>query len=354
MSNAAERISLPEARRPLFVGVDVGGTNTKIGLVDDAGRTVAFTSVPTAEERGPEDAVQRYAHAIREMLADAGTSLNEVAAVGLGSPGSMDIPKGLVLEPPNMPHWRYFPLRDRLSDLCGKRVAFANDANAAAFGEYWAGAGRGAQSLVMFTLGTGVGGGIILDGVSIDGVHSFGSELGHMIIDQRDDARYCVWGGGQGQLEAYASAPAVVARTQELLAGGRASSLSARLNAAEELTPLLLAEEAERGDALSMEVVLDTARFLAVGIVTVVHAVDPGVVILGGAMNFGGHGTATGRRFLEMVRSEFHRRAYHVVADSTTIDFATLGGDAGYIGAAGLARKSCQHITPGSVMNSPR
>jgi glucokinase len=354
MSNAAQRIALPEARRPLFVGVDVGGTNTKIGLVDDAGRTVAFTSVPTEEERGPEDAVQRFAHAIRELLSGAGASLSEVMGVGLGSPGSMDIPKGLILEPPNMPHWRYFPLRDRLSDLCNKPVAFANDANAAAFGEFWAGAGRGAQSLVMFTLGTGVGGGIILDGVSIDGVHSFGSELGHMIIDMRDDARHCVWGGGQGQLEAYASAPAVVARTQELLAAGRTSSLSARLDAAEELTPLLLAEEAERGDSLAMEIVLDTARFLAVGIVTVVHAVDPGTVILGGAMNFGGHGTATGRRFLETVRSEFHRMAYHVVADSTTIDFATLGGDAGYIGAAGLARKACHRVTPGPVLNSPR
>ena len=225
-----------------------------------------------------------------------------------------------------------------MSELCGKPVGFANDANAAAFGEYWAGSGRQYNSLVMFTLGTGVGGGIILDGVSLDGSHSFGSELGHIIVDSRHDARLCVWGGGQGQLEAYASAPAVAARTADLLAAGRTSTLAARVAQGEELTSLMLFEEAEQGDELSQEVIVETARLLGVGIVSVVHAVDPEAVILGGAMNFGGHATATGRLFLDRVRAEFQARAYHVVCESVSIDYATLGGDAGYIGAAGIGR----------------
>lgn len=338
MSGAVERIPVSSAQRPLFAGVDVGGTNTKIGLVDDLGRTFGFVSIATDEEKGPEEAIQRIGAAIRGLLAEGNLTLNDLSAIGLGTPGSMDIPTGQILEPPNMPHWRYYPVRDRLSEACGKPVAFANDANAAAFGEYWVGSGRGCKSMVMFTLGTGVGGGIILDGASVDGAHSFGSELGHMVIDHSDQARFCVWGGGQGELEAYASAPAVVDRAAEALAQGRASTVSDRLAAGETLSPLLLATEAEQGDAFALEMILETARYLAVGIVTVVHAVDPEVVILGGAMNFGGHATRVGREFLQKVRAEFQRRAYHVVAHSTTIDFAMLGGDAGYIGAAGLAR----------------
>lgn len=338
MVNQRMVVGADEAARPLFVGVDIGGTNTKIGLVDDQGRTVAYTSIRTEEEKGPESAVQRISQAIGDLLASQSLAWDDVAAVGLGTPGSMDIPRGMILEPPNMPHWRYYPLRDKLGEACGKQVGFANDANAAAYGEFWVGSGRDYRSMVMFTLGTGVGGGIILDGVSVDGAHSFGSELGHIIIDQRPDARECVWGGGRGQLEAYASAPAVVERVREALEGGEPSSLRDRMAAGESLSTLMLAEEAEQGDAFSQRMVLETGRHLAVGIVSAVHTVDPEIVVLGGAMNFGGHDTKTGRMFLEEVQREFRERAYHVVAESTLIDFAQLGGDAGYIGAAGIGR----------------
>ncbi len=340
----SERIPRDRAVAPFFVGVDVGGTNIKIGVVDDHGDTLARTAIPTEEELGAEAAMQRSHDAITELLAKLTLTFDDVAAVGLGTPGSMDIPKGMILEPPNMPSWRYFPLRDCLGDLCGKPVGFANDANAAAFGEYWVGSGRQFNSLVMFTLGTGVGGGIILDGVSLDGAHSFGSELGHIVVDSRPDARLCVWGGGQGQLEAYASAPAVAARAADLLAAGRSSSLVERIAQSEELSSLMIYEEAEQGDDLSIEVIVETARLLGVGIVSVVHAVDPEAIILGGAMNFGGHGSRIGRMFLDRVREEFQSRAYHVVRDSVTIDYATLGGDAGYIGAAGIGRTLYQRM----------
>jgi glucokinase len=340
-----ERIPRDQGVAPFFVGVDVGGTNIKIGVVDDNGDTLARTAVPTDEVAGAEAAMRRSHDAITGLLAELSLPFDDVAAVGLGTPGSMDIPKGLILEPPNMPSWRYFPLRDCLSELCGKPVGFANDANAAAYGEYWVGSGRQFDSMVMFTLGTGVGGGIILGGVSLDGAHSFGSELGHIIVDSCLDARLCVWGGGQGQLEAYTSAPAVAARAADLLASGRTSSLKGRVSRGEELTSLMLFEEAECGDELSLEVIVETARLLGIGIVTVVHAVDPEAIILGGAMNFGGHATATGRMFLERVREEFQARAYHVVRDSVSIDYATLGGDAGYIGAAGIGRTLYQRTT---------
>jgi glucokinase len=334
----SERISRDQAVAPFFVGVDVGGTSIKIGVVDDKGNTLARGSIPTEEELGAELAMQRTQGAIEALLETVALTLDDIAAIGLGSPGSMDIPNGMILEPPNMPTWRYFPLRDCLGELCGKPVGFANDANAAAFGEYWAGSGRQFKSLVMFTLGTGVGGGIIIDGVSLDGDHSFGSELGHIIIDPSPDARLCVWGGGQGQLEAFCSAPAVVARTAELLDAGRSSSLAERTANRDELSSLLIFEEAERGDELANEVIVETARLLGIAIVTIVHAIDPEAIIIGGAMTFGGHETETGRMFLERVRKEFRSRAYHVVSDTVTIDYAELGGDAGFIGAAGIGR----------------
>lgn len=337
MAYSREPIPMSQARRPFFAGVDVGGTNTKIGLVDDEGRILAKTSILTREELGPADAISRMRSTIAELLRQLDLTFADFVAVGLGTPGTQDIRKGLILEPPNLPHWRHFPVRDQLAEACGKPCSYLNDANVAAFGEFWVGTGREHNSMVMFTLGTGVGGGIILDGRLVNGENSFGSELGHVVIDWRDDARLCVWGGGRGQLEAYASASAVVARAMERFAAGATSSVQARIKDGKALTAKMLFEEAERGDAFSLDIILETARYLGVGITTVVHAVDPGAVVLGGAMTFGGHATEVGRRFLQTVREEFQRRTFNVVAH-TVIDYATLGGDAGFIGAAGIAR----------------
>ncbi len=346
MSSTRTTITAAQAQRPLFVGVDLGGTNIKTGLVDDQGRTLAFVSIPTEIERGAEDGTRRMGESVRRVIAEAGLKLTDIARVGLGTPGTMDVPKGLLLEPVNLPTWRHFPIRDRLAHHAGLPVTYANDAKAAAFGEAWAGAGRGlSKYMVLFTLGTGIGCGIIVDGLLVVGEHSHGAECGHILIDYRDDARMCGC-GKTGHLEAYASATALIKRTREALDAGRKSSLSARLANGEELSPLLVKQEAETGDELALEIVLDTARYLAVGIVTLMHTIDPQGVFLGGAMTFGGHipPTGIGRQFLDTIRAEVRRRALPVPAAETQIDFATLGGDAGYIGAAGLARQEYQRL----------
>lgn len=326
-----------QAQPPWFVGVDLGGTNIKAGVVDDLGRSLSWHSMKTDAARGPEDGARRMGQAVLRAIDLAGLKPGDVARVGLGSPGTMDIPAGMLLDPPNLPGWANFPLRDRVSHHCGLPVTFANDAGAAAYGEYWVGSGRELASLVMFTLGTGVGGGIIVDDVSIDGEHSHGSECGHIIIDCTPSARVCSC-GQPGHLEGYASATAVIKRTQEALDAGRQSTLAGLLGEGEKLTPLLIGTAAEAGDALALEIVLDTAMYLGVGVVSLMHTIDPAGVIIGGAMTFGGHGTPLGRRFLERIREEVRRRAFPVPAQRTKIDYASLGGDAGYIGAAGLAR----------------
>jgi glucokinase len=365
MAEHREPIRAREAQAPFFVGVDLGGTNIKIGVVDDrgqplvlvdadgrpmaddGGRPLVKLSVPTEVEKGAEDATRRMGEGVIRAIRAAGVDGSQVPRVGLGSPGTMDIPAGKLVDPVNLrgPGWKGFPIRDRLAAHCGKPVAFANDAAAAAYGEYWVGAGQDFHSMVLLTLGTGIGCGIILGGVSIDGENSHGAECGHIIIDCAEDARRC--GCKQpGHLEAYASATAVIARTEEALKAGRTTSLTERIAAEESKeederkgVPELIAEEAQAGDELSMELVLETARYLGIGIVSLMHTIDPNGVFLGGAMTFGGSQTELGRRFLDRIKEEVQRRAFPVLAERTAIDFASLGGDAGYIGAAGIARE---------------
>jgi len=273
---ATERRFLPaaEAQRPLFVGVDLGGTNVKCGVVDDLGRVLSFHTIPTLAPEGPEDGARRMGAAVLTVIELAGLVPADIARLGLGAPGTQDIHTGLLLDPPNLPGWIDFPLRDRVSQYSGIPAAFGNDASAATFGEFWIGSGRDVGSIVMFTLGTGIGSGIIVNGLSIDGQHSTGSECGHVIIDCSESARICQC-GRRGHLEAYCGANAVMKRTREALDAGGASSLEARLAGGEKLTPLVVCEEAERGDALSERIILDTARYLSVGVTNMMHIIDP-------------------------------------------------------------------------------
>ena len=337
MSDPTAIIQRNAAESPFFLGVDVGGTGIKFGIVDDRGRTVARTSIPTHQEKGPEDACGRIAEVGQQLASDHDIDLHAIAHVGLATPGTMDIAAGMLLQPHNLPEWWNFPIRDHLRKVIGKPVAFQNDANAAAFGEYWIGSGESFKSMVLFTLGTGVGGGIIVDGRLIDGEHSHGSECGHTYIDTGPDARLCGC-GRRGHLEAYASAKAVVKRTEEALADGNKSSLSKRVAGGEKLTALMVSQEADKGDELAVKIVMDTADYLSYGAVNLIHIIDPEAVIFGGAMDFGGRETPLGLQFLDRIRSHTHARAFESLEARTHIDFAQLGEYAGYIGAAGVAR----------------
>jgi len=337
MASDCPRVAVEDMERPLFAGVDLGGTSIKIGLVDNQGRTVNATRISTEQELGPEDGLERMAATINELLASAKIDPSELGAVGLGTPGTMDIPAGMILEPPNLPAWRHFPVRDKLSEFCQRPVAYANDAAAAAYGEFWIGTGQQFNSMVLLTLGTGVGGGIIIGDQSIDGENSHGSECGHVLIDSGPGARICSC-GQPGHLEAYASATAVVKRAKEALQAESSSSLHQRLNGEQKLTTLILYEEATKGDILSQRIVMETADYLALGIISLVHTIDPGIVVLGGAMTFGGNDDPLGREFLARLRSQFQQQTFPVLAERTRIDFAALGSSAGYIGAAGIAR----------------
>ena len=337
MSTARVVVPLAEVRRPLYAGVDLGGTNIKAALVDDLGRCAAFHTEKTHAERGPEDAAARMGAAVDVLARQAGIVAADIAAVGVGSPGPLDLQAGTIVRAGNLVGWDNFPLRDRVAAHCGLPVTFANDANAAAYGEFWVGAGRAHESLVLLTLGTGVGGGIIIGDLNVEGAHSHGSECGHMIVDPFETARTCPC-GHTGHLEAYCSAKSLVARAEEALAAGGRGTLAAAVAAGEPLTPILVGREAEAGDRLATDLVMETARWLGIGIVSLMHAIDPEAVMIGGAMTFGGERAPVGRAFLERVRAEVRRRTFPTLAEKTVIGYASLGGDAGSIGAAGLAR----------------
>jgi glucokinase len=313
---------------PYHVGLDVGGTSMKGGVVDDTGKPLAFVSLPTEAHHGQEFGLERMGESIRSAVKKAGLTMDDIASIGVATPGLMDIPAGIILDPPNLKPWKNVPVRQRIADMFHKPTAFQNDANAAAMGEYWAGAGRNARSLVLFTLGTGVGGGIVLDGQVLEGRHSHGAELGHIIIEMIQP-RLCGC-GRRGCLEAYASATAVVTRAREALERDPGQSA---LHRAGELTARVVFDAATAGDPLAAQIVADTAYYLAVGAVCLMHTIDPDMVVFAGGM------TAAGPTFLERIRQHVRDLAFPVPGERTEVRYAELGSDAGFIGAAACGRR---------------
>jgi glucokinase len=327
---------------PLFVGVDVGGTNVKLGVVDDRGVLLAKSDFPTCEELGPQYAIDQAREKIAELFARHRLDFSAVAAVGLGTPGTMDIKRGMILEPPNMPGWRHFPIRDRLSAALGRPVTFANDANAAAFGEFWTGSAAQYDSMLFFTLGTGVGGGIVIHNLLVDGEHSLGGEVGHIRVDWGADARRCSC-GRPGHLEAYSSATAIVKRAHEWLPSHPQSVL--HTIPLDELTAKEIGDAAEAGDLLAQRLVDEVADYLARGIAIVANTIDPTAILFGGAMTFGKRQTKVGRGFLERIHAGLAPELFPQMHQQLVLEYASLGSDAGCIGAAGLARKEYRQQT---------
>lgn len=319
-----------------YVGVDVGGTNIKVGVVSEAGQPLSHVSVPTEAPRGPDAGVETIARAIDFVVAESRLTKGDIVGVGLATPGTMDIPGGMLIDPPNLPGWQDYPIMRRVAEASSLQTVLQNDANAAAYGEFWAGAAKDVNSLVLFTMGTGIGCGIILNHLIIEGAHSHGAECGHIIVEMTN-GRLCDT-GQYGTLEAYCGAKALIRRCEEALEAGRASSLRDRIAAGEQLAPLLIAKAAEAGDALADELIMETARIMGVGTTTLMHTIDPEMVLIGGAMTFGRNDAPLGRRFIQELRKEVKIRAFPIPAAKTIIDYASLGSHAGFIGAAGCAK----------------
>lgn len=313
------------------VGVDLGGTSINVGVVPLEGGTVlGMRSLPTRAERGAKFVVDRMVGMVRDALKDAyregDLTEDRILGVGLGSPGPLDRSTGTILSTPNL-GWRNFPLRDLVANELGMSAALDNDANAAALGEWWWGAARDRTDAVAVTLGTGIGGGIVVDGRVYHGASDVAGEIGHMTIDSTGRKCSC---GNYGCLEAYASGPAIAARAVEGLESGSASALVDLVDGdLEEITAATVYEAIVAGDPYATEVMRETAKFLGTGIANLINVLNPEMVVICGGV------TRAGSHLLEPLQAEVRRRAFREASEACEIVTGELGDMAGVIGAAG-------------------
>jgi len=308
------------------VGIDIGGTNIVAGTVaEDGSELLGLVSEPTFSEQGADAVMTRIVKLTRASMAAARGK--EIAGVGIGSPGPLDTKTGVVLLTPNL-GWTNFPLRDRITQALGLSATLDNDANCAIFGEWWRGAARGAGHVVGLTIGTGIGGGIVLGGEVYRGASDIAGEIGHMTIDSTGRLCKC---GNYGCLEAYASGPAIAARAVEGIRPGADTSLPKYVNGdLSKITAQVVYEAAHDGDEYAREVVKDTAKFLGAGVASIINIFNPEVVVVCGGV------TLAGDRLFEPLRAEVRRRAFKPATDVCRIVPGELTGTAGVYGAAAV------------------
>ncbi len=310
----------------LAIGIDLGGTNLKVGLVDEAGHVLASRSCPTQGEKGPLYFVESVGQIMKQLMAQHTLDHSGIVGAGLGSPGPLDLKRGVLLKTANLP-WVNVPLRDLLSSQLQLPVVVDNDANAAAYGEFWIAGTNGCPNMILLTLGTGVGAGVILDGQVLHGHFDNAGELGHMIVSPGGLPCGC---GQRGCLEAYSSAGAVARRLEHAVQAGALSSLGR----SETVDAKTIVAHARQGDALCQRLWDEACFYLAVACINMQHAYNPELVLLGGGM------ADAGDFLLNAVRSHVGANRWHLHEDVPRIELARLGSDAGLIGAAGLAWKS--------------
>ena len=326
-------------RHEYIIGVDLGGTNIVVGAMSADGKHhYAMRSIPTSAELGAEGVADRIVGLIEgvilDTIAQTKAQRRDFIGVGIGAPGPLDRDKGIVIVAPNL-GWRMFPLRDRIGERLNLPATLDNDANCATVGEWWQGAAKGATNVVGMTIGTGIGGGIILDGKLFHGSSDVAGEIGHTTIDL--NGRHCKC-GNYGCLEAYASGPAIATRAREVLVREETASLLPSLvdGRLEAITAEIVYRAAQKGDAVASEIVRDTARYLGAGIANLLNILNADVVVVAGGV------TQAGDALFVPLRAEVRRRAFRPAVDATQIVAGTLPGTAGVVGA--VATFKMQHV----------
>jgi glucokinase len=295
-------------------------------------------SIPTSAEAGADAVADRIVglidRVITETVAETNASRDDVIGIGIGAPGPLDREKGIVIVAPNL-GWRNFPLRDRITQKLSLPATLDNDANCATVGEWWQGAARGGTNVIGMTIGTGIGGGLIIDGKLFHGASDVAGEIGHTTIEL--NGRYCKC-GNYGCLEAYASGPAIATRAREVLMREETASMLPSMvgNAPEAITAETVYKAAQLGDAVANEIVRDTARYLGAGIANLLNIINADVVVVAGGV------TQAGDTLFLPLQAEVRRRAFRPAVDATRIVAGELPGTAGVVGA--VATFKLQHL----------
>ena len=311
-----------------YIGIDLGGTFVKAGVVDENCNIVAKASVDSADVAGDAEKVaDRMAECARQALANANLTMDDVESIGIGTPGSVDPNTGMIIYANNL-NFLNTPMRQYLEARTGKKIYLENDANVAAYGEVLAGAAKGYNDAIVITLGTGVGGGIIIDGKIYSGFNHFGGELGHAVIVK--DGRQCTC-GRKGCLEAYTSATALVKMTQEAMEANKDSKLWEVAKSLEEVNGKTAFDAMRMGDPVGTELVDQYIQYLGCGLANFVNIFQPEVLLIGGGLS------KEGETLLAPLREILKEETYGISGvKSTTLKTCALGNDAGTIGAAFL------------------
>ena len=321
------------------IGVDLGGTNLRIAVVDEEGKLLEKVTSGTQVAKGRDHVIGEMTDAIRELAAKfRGTG--ELAGIGIGVPGIIDMETGMLRESPNLPGWDEYPVREEIERRLGTQVILENDANAAAMGEKWLGAARDYPSMMMMTLGTGVGGGIVLDELIWHGMNGMAGEFGHITVEPDGAPCPC---GNRGCVEQYASATAIVRMARETIAGGLAVELSrASQDKGKEFTARVIYQLAVQGDRPAQEIFTRVGRALGIVIADMVNALNLHMIVIGGGVS------SAWEAFSPAIFEEVRRRSFvyakttptpqetNPKRKSTIITRALLGSDAGLYGAARL------------------
>ncbi len=317
--------------KDVIAGIDIGGTKIALALADTNGQMLSLFRFPTKVERGPHRIIENAISEIERMTEEANGTLR---GIGVGCGGPLDRQRGLILSPPNLPQWDKFPIIDLLEKRFGVSAVLDNDANAAAMGEHQYGAGLGLRNLVYFTISTGIGGGVIINGEILHGVADGAGEVGHMTVLPNGPLCGC---GARGCMEAVCSGTSIARRARERLLTNAQSSMASKVSAAHEVTAQIVAEAAREGDALACEIWNETIYYLSIGVGNIISALAPEAVILGGGV------TAVGEQLFAPLRLQVQSLVKMVPAEKITILQAALGGDSGIYGALILGQRALKN-----------
>jgi glucokinase len=311
-----------------FIGVDLGGTNIKAGIVDvKAGKLITKLTTPTLARDGHEAVMQRMANLIDQLIAASGLSRNNFGGIGIGVPGVLDLENGLVLFLPNLPGtWPRVPLAGFIQDKIGLPVGLLNDVRAITLGEWKFGAGRGVDTLACFAIGTGIGGGLVINGALHLGIGGTAGELGHQTIDFNGPLCGC---GNRGCLEAYASGPAIAAMGIKAVIQGQTTAIGALVDHdLNRITAQVISQAASQGDRVAIDIYAQAGEYIGIAAANVLAAISPRKIVIAGGV------AAAGELLLAPIRATIRQRVFVMPCDQVEILQAELGSNAGIMGVA--------------------
>lgn len=304
------------------IGVDVGGTNIKIALVDREGHISYSNSIPTRAEMGYEYTISAMKQAIKDLMTETKTDKNSIEGIGFGFPGQIDYKNGIVKNAPNIPGWVEIPITSTMEKEFGIPTKVDNDVRCAALGELNFGAGKGCQNLVCITVGTGIGSGLIVNGKLVRGASNAAGEIGHIKL-QMTGGPICGC-GDTGCFEAFASAPSIVAMAQDYIKGGK----STKYREFGEITSYSVAQAALEGDGVAKRIFNIIGEYLGIGLASVVNLLNPEKIIIGGGV------AESGDLLFNPIRKVISERTLEISGSAVEVVPAKLGNTAGVIGAS--------------------